>query len=157
MATVERTADLMFLLSQAAHALQTELTAGLEEIGITPRAHCILTQALSGDQTQIQLAERCSLDKTTMVVSLDELERAGLAERRPSPTDRRARIIAVTEAGREKVAQGDEIVARIYADVLGSLPDDERGAFVDALSRLVSGRLATPPACERPVRRKRGK
>ena len=106
MATTERTADLIFLLSQAAHALTTELTAELEGLGITPRSHCVLTQALDGEQTQIQLAERCALDKTTMVVTIDELERAGLAERRPSPTDRRARIIAVTDAGREKVARG---------------------------------------------------
>ena len=106
MATTERTADLIFLLSQAAHALTTELTAELDGLGITPRSHCVLTHALEGEQTQIQLAERCALDKTTMVVTVDELERAGLAERRPSPTDRRARIIAVTDAGREKVARG---------------------------------------------------
>ena len=40
------------------------------------------------------------LDKTTMVVTVDELERAGLAERQASSTDRRARIIKVTPAGR---------------------------------------------------------
>ena len=156
MATTERTADLIFLLSQAAHALTTELTAELAGLGITPRSHCVLTHALEGDQTQIRLAERCALDKTTMVVTVDELERAGLAERRPSPTDRRARIIAVTDAGRVKVAEANEIVERIYADVLGSLPSDERSSFVDGLSRLVGERLATPPACERPVRRRRG-
>ena len=99
MATTERTADLIFLLSQAAHALETELTAELEQLGITPRSHCVLSHALDGEFTQIELAERCALDKTTMVVTIDELERAGLAERRPSPTDRRARIIAVTDAG----------------------------------------------------------
>ncbi len=157
MATTERTADLIFLLSQAAHALITELTAELQGLGITPRSHCVLTQAMDGEQTQIKLAERCALDKTTMVVTLDELERAGLAERRPSPSDRRARIIAVTDAGREKAAQADEIVERIYAEVLGSLPAGERDAFVDGLSRLVADRLATPPACDRPVRRRRGK
>ena len=155
MATTERAADLIFLLSQAAHALTTELTAELEGVGITPRSHCVLTHALEGDLTQIKLAERCALDKTTMVVTVDELEKAGLAERRPSPSDRRARIIAVTDAGRDKVAQADRIVERIYADVLDSLPADDRSAFVDGLSRLVGTRLAKPPACERPVRRPR--
>jgi hypothetical protein len=83
--------DLMFLLSQASHALETEMTAQLQALGISPRAHCVLTHALSGELTQSQVAERCALDKTTMVVTMDELERAGLAERRPSSTDRRAR------------------------------------------------------------------
>jgi len=154
-ATAERSADLVFLLSQAAHALQTEMTAELAELGVTPRTHCVLYHALGGGFTQIQLAEQCALDKTTMVVTVDALERAGLAERRPSPTDRRARIITVTEAGERMVKQADAIITRLYADVLESLPGDERGAFVDGLRRLVDGRLASPPACETPVRRRR--
>jgi DNA-binding MarR family transcriptional regulator len=155
-ATSERTADLIFLLSQAAHALQTELTAELDGLGISPRSHCVLSHALEGEQTQIRLAERCAMDKTTMVVTVDELERLGLAERRPSPTDRRARIITVTEAGAAKVAEGNAVVERLYGSVLDSLPDDEREPFVDALTRLVNVRLANPPACERAVRRPRG-
>jgi MarR family transcriptional regulator for hemolysin len=98
-ATTERSADLIFLLQQAVHSLESEMTHRLAAVGVTPRSYCVLYHALAGEFTQIQLAEQCALDKTTMVVTLDGLERAGLAERRPSPTDRRARIVAVTEAG----------------------------------------------------------
>jgi MarR family transcriptional regulator for hemolysin len=146
--------DLIFLLSQASHALMTELTVRLAELGITPRAHCVLSHAMSGELTQGQVAELCALDKTTMVVTLDALERAGLAERRPSQSDRRARIIAVTEEGERVVAAADGIVALTYADVLAALPDGQRDAFVDALTRLVEGRLAKPPACDKPPRRR---
>src|SRR4051794_8749803 len=145
----------MFLLSQAAHALMTEMTARLEGIGITPRSHCVLVHALERDQTQIELAKRCGLDKTTMVVTVDELERAGLAERRPSPTDRRARIIAVTDAGKALAEEGDALVEGVYADVLASLPAEERELFATALSRLVADRLSNPPECVKPVRRPR--
>jgi MarR family transcriptional regulator, transcriptional regulator for hemolysin len=147
--------DLALLLSQASHALATELTAGLTELGISPRAHCVLSKAMGRELTQSQLAGLCGLDKTTMVVTIDELEKAELAERRLSTTDRRARIIWVTEAGKRVVAQGREIVDRIYDDVLAVLPEGEREAFLDALSRLVAGRLAEPVVCERPVRRPR--
>jgi DNA-binding MarR family transcriptional regulator len=146
--------DLLFLLSQASHALMTEMTARLAELGISPRAHCVLSHAMSGELTQGQVAELCALDKTTMVVTLDALERAGLAERRMSSSDRRARIIAVTEAGEQVVAAADGIVALTYSDVLAALPEDQRDAFVGALERLVQGRLANPPACERPPRRR---
>ena len=155
MATVARTPDLAFLLSSAAHSLHTELTARLEHLGLTPRAQCVLIKALEGEQTQIRLAERCGLDKTTMVVTVDELEKAGLAERRPSPSDRRARIVAVTEAGKALAEEGDALVNGVFADVLDSLPDDERLVFASALSRLVSERLANPPECVKPVRRPR--
>jgi DNA-binding MarR family transcriptional regulator len=148
------TPDLMFLLSVASHVLTTELTAGLASLGISPRHHCVLSHALGGGLTQSQLAEQCDLDKTTMVVTVDELERAGLATRRPCGHDRRARIIEVTEDGRRVVEEADGIVARIYADVLDSLPAQEREPFLDGLTRLAGGRLSTPVVCERQVRRR---
>jgi MarR family transcriptional regulator for hemolysin len=148
------TRDLMFLLGQASHVLQTELTAALDDLFVTPRSYCVLSQAMAGDCTQIQLAELCGLDKTTMVVTIDELEKAGLAERTPSSTDRRVRIISVTEAGRRAVADAEKVVAGIYDDVLGALPAAEREALVNGLVRLVGGRLSTPVACSRPVRRR---
>ncbi len=144
----------MFLLAQASHTLETELTAGLAVLGISQRAHCVLSKALAGELTQIRLAELCALDKTTMVVTVDELEKAGLAERLQSGADRRVRIVSVTEAGQRVVAQANEIVAGIYADVLEALPAGEREAFVDGLVRLVGGRLATPVPCERLPRRR---
>jgi DNA-binding MarR family transcriptional regulator len=144
----------MFLLSQASHVLMTELTAALERLGISPRHYCVLKQGLVADYTQIRLAELCGLDKTTMVVTIDELERAGLAERRPSSTDRRVRIISVSEKGAQKVAEAQKVVEEIYEDVLGSLPGAEREPFLNALTSLVGGRLSTPVACERSVRRR---
>jgi MarR family transcriptional regulator, transcriptional regulator for hemolysin len=155
MATVERVPDLAMLFAEASHSLQTELTARLEHLGLSPREQCVLIKALDGDRTQIQLAELCQLDKTTMVVTVDKLEQRGLVERRPAPNDRRARIIAVTDAGRELAQSGDDLVQGIFADVLGSLPDDERDIFASALRRLVTQRLADPPECVQPVRRPR--
>jgi DNA-binding MarR family transcriptional regulator len=148
------TPDLIFLLSQASHVLTTELTVGLAELGISPRGFCVLSRAIPGDRTQRELADQCGLDKTTMVVTVDELEHAGLAERRPSPTDRRARLVTATAKGERLVADAHEIVARIYAEVLATLPARERTAFVDGLVHLVEGRLSTPVPCERPVRRR---
>ncbi|HYU67256.1 MAG TPA: hypothetical protein VEK09_10915, partial [Jatrophihabitantaceae bacterium] len=78
--------DLIFLLSQANHALTTEMTARLADIGSSPRTYCVLSKAMTGEYTQIRLAELTALDKTTMVVTLDALERAGLARRVPSDT-----------------------------------------------------------------------
>jgi MarR family transcriptional regulator, transcriptional regulator for hemolysin len=146
--------NLCWLLSRASYILTTEVTAGLEGLGVSPRGHAVLVAALSGEHTQTELARMVGLDKTTMVVTLDELEGAGLAERRPSRTDRRARVIAVTKAGQRKVRQAEEIAARIHADVLSTLPAKERKAFVDSLGRLVRERLSEPAQCTHPVRRR---
>lgn len=149
-----KSTDLMMLLKLVTHALETELSARLAEIDITPRASCVLTSALRVERTQSELAEVANLDKTTMVVTMDALEKAGLAERRLSSTDRRARIIVVTEAGEQVVARAKEVTESVYEDVLGSLPADLRSGLLGGLSALVEGRLAELPACERPPRRR---
>jgi len=146
--------DLCWLLSRASYVLTTELTAALQELGISPRAHCVMAAALSGEHTQTELARMIGLDKTTMVVTLDELESAGLAERKPSKTDRRARVIGVTKAGQRKVREAEAIAKRIRADVLGVLPPAEREVFLASLTKLVSQRLTEPTPCAQPVRRR---
>jgi MarR family transcriptional regulator, transcriptional regulator for hemolysin len=147
-------ANLGWLLGRASHVLKTELTAALESLGLSPRAHHVLKTAMQGEYTQRELAGIVGLDKTTMVVTLDELEAAGLAERRPSSEDRRARVIAVTKAGERKVREAEEIADRIRADVLSTLPEDEREVFLSALTRLVSERLSVPSECARAPRRR---
>jgi MarR family transcriptional regulator, transcriptional regulator for hemolysin len=151
-------ADLSYLLTHAGYVLATQMAAAMGEIGISPRSYCVLFHALEAERTQIELAEISDLDKTTMVVTVDELERAGLAERRPSGTDRRARIIAVTEEGRRTVAEGAKIADRVHSGVLDALPEEQRQPFVDMLTRLTEGYLhapAEPASRGRQVRRQR--
>ncbi|SER96849.1 DNA-binding transcriptional regulator, MarR family [Lentzea xinjiangensis] len=146
--------DLMMLLHRTGHALETELTARFAEIGLTPRARCVLSGALDADRTQSEIADLIGIDKTTMVVTMDALERAGYAERKPSPSDRRARVIVVTPLGREIVAKADELYEEIVTSVLGSLPGDERDGLVNGLARLVEGRLSAVVPCEKPPRKR---
>lgn len=143
------------MLAHSAHVLATRMTAAFAEIGITPREYCVLHHAAPGELTQTELARLSDLDKTTMVVTLDELEEAGYAERRPSRTDRRARVVVVTEEGRRLVAAGHEIADRVHREVLAELSPASRRVFMDSLTALVGGLLAEPVESERPVRRAR--
>ena len=147
--------DLSYLLDHTSHVLRTRMAAELAEIGLTARMHCVLVHALEEERTQAQLAEIGDMDKTTMVVTVDALEKAGLAERKPSSTDRRARIIAVTKEGAKVAAQSQKIVDGVHEKALGSLPDDEREVLLRALNRLVTGHLETPVEGPRAARRAR--
>lgn len=152
----ERTvADLSYLLSHTSHVLATRMTAAMAEIGISPRGFCVLLHALGHERTQVQLAEIGDMDKTTMVVTVDELEEAGLAERVQSTVDRRARIIAVTEKGAKIVAQGVKVSDRVHGEVLDGVLGKERKPLVDGLTRLTEGHLAEAVECEQSVRRVR--
>jgi len=153
--TARTTPDLSYLLDHTSHVLGTQMAAALAEIGLTVRGYCVLNHAVGGELTQIELARLGDMDKTTMVITMDELEAAGLAERRPAPGDRRARIVVVTEAGRRVAAHGARIVRGVHGDVLKSLPETEREVFVSALSRLATGHLASPAESKQVVRRRR--
>jgi MarR family transcriptional regulator for hemolysin len=143
------------MLSRASHSLTTELTAALEGSGISPRAHAVLAAATGGAHTQTDLARLVGIDKTTMMVTLDELETEGLAERRPLRTDRRARIVVVTRAGEQKLREVEKVFDGVREDVLSVLPEEEREVFLGCLGQLACGRLSEPVRCSQPVRRPR--
>ncbi|MEU5215201.1 MarR family winged helix-turn-helix transcriptional regulator [Streptomyces sp. NPDC020807] len=147
--------DLSYLLDHTSHVLRTRMTAELGEIGLTPRMHCVLVHALEEERTQAQLAEIGDMDKTTMVVTVDALEKAGLAERKPSSTDRRARIIAVTEEGAKLARESQRIVDGVHENALASLPGTEREALLRALNHLVTGHLESPAEGPSTARRPR--
>jgi MarR family transcriptional regulator for hemolysin len=129
--------DLCWLLSRATQLLTAEFGAALEASdGISLRQHSVLATAMTGEHTQTDLARLVGLDKTTMMVTLDELERAGLAERRPVATDRRARLVAVTPDGAHAVQQANATLARVKDQVLTLLPAEQRDGFLQSLCSL---------------------
>lgn len=133
--------DLSYLFDHASHVLRTRMAAALAEIGLTARMHCVLVHALEEERTQVQLAELGDMDKTTMVVTVDALEKAGLAERRPSSTDRRARVIAVTADGAKVARRSQAIVDRVHRDALLDLAGADREALIRIMTDLVTGPL----------------
>jgi MarR family transcriptional regulator, transcriptional regulator for hemolysin len=147
--------DLTGMLNRAGHLLSIQLSAALEDAGLTARMQCVLVHAAEGRRTQAELADLADLDKTTMVATVDELERLGYAERLLSPTDRRARIIKVTKAGQAAAVRGQRIVDRVHANALGVLSSGERGPFVQALALLAEADPALNAEPMTAVRRRR--
>jgi DNA-binding MarR family transcriptional regulator len=69
-----------------------------------------------------ELAERAQLTKQTMGYLVDHLEERGYLERLPDPDDKRAKIIRLTDRGREAVRVASGIIGTIedrWAEVLG--------------------------------------
>jgi DNA-binding MarR family transcriptional regulator len=113
-----------------------------------PRGYQVLAAAARARPgSQQELAGHLGLDRTVMTYLLDDLERAGLIERRLDPADRRARRIAVTDAGRDLLA-GLESGLRAADDaVLAGLPDAAARTEFRALLRALAtsaGPLAPP-------------
>jgi DNA-binding MarR family transcriptional regulator len=88
--------------------------------------------------TQLALAQQLGIDRTVMTYLLDDLERAGVAERRPDPADRRARRVAATAEGRARLAKLDARLREAEDVVLQPLSGEEAAAFRGMLQRLAT-------------------
>lgn len=98
-----------------------------------------------GPQRQVDLVEALESDAGTMTRSIARLEKIGLVHRRPSPTDGRAVIVEVTDAGLALRAQVDDAWDELERATCGSLPQDRIARIIDDLSELernVAGALA---------------
>lgn len=75
--------------------------AAMSSFGIHPGHKLILLELESaGPRTQAQLAAASGYEPPTITLSVQQLESAGLVMRRSSPTDGRALIVELTDAGR---------------------------------------------------------
>lgn len=70
----------------------------------------VLIGRLGGEPRQTALAEAVGIEGPSLVRLLDQLEAAGLVLRKEDPTDRRAKVLSLTDAGHA-------VVARIEADL----------------------------------------
>lgn len=118
----------------AAHAAVADLPGG-------PRGYQVLSAAAHGTvSSQLALAQHLGIDRTVMTYLLDDLESAGLIERRPDPADRRARHVVATEKGAELLVTLDRRLESVEAHLLGPLAEDARETFRSQV-RLIATRL----------------
>ncbi|MEE6259431.1 MarR family winged helix-turn-helix transcriptional regulator [Plantactinospora sonchi] len=98
--------------------------------------------------TQGALASRLVIDRSVLTYVIDDLENAGLIERRLDPRDRRARRIVATEHGRRVLADAERRVAHAEDHVLGGLPEEQRAAFRDFAERAAEAIHASAPGTD---------
>ncbi len=80
------------------------------------------------------LAEALALDASTVTRQVAALERSGLVERRPNPTDRRSSNLSITPHGRRVMQE----VERARRNVLGELFDEWSEADREGLGRALT-------------------
>ena len=132
--------QLFFRLWRASH---TQTAAALQTIGLTPALFAVLNYLHTHDGAiQQQIGSAMGIDPSTMVSLVDQLERGGLAKRRPHPQDRRAREVVITAKGRRTLKRARELAEEVEADVLQGLSPAERRQLVTLLRKAFE---AAPP------------
>jgi len=124
-------------LHQIATALFAEECVAFE---LTPIQYAALAAVRSNEGLDAtRVSELISLDRSTVGDVLFRMEKKGWLERYASPQDRRVKLLRLTEAGDEVLAQVGGPVLRVQERLLDPLAPDTRATFLHLLSQLAEG------------------
>jgi DNA-binding MarR family transcriptional regulator len=143
----ELTSSALFLLKRLGMNAKERSFTAYEELGLHPYHHAILAVLDEGTrETQGSIADSLGYDRGQLVGLLDELEPAGLVERRRDPADRRRHVVQMTATGRKTLAKLRALSKNIEEDFLAPLDDRERKVLHTLLLELAEEHL---PTCRR--------
>ena len=126
-----------YLLSRSAQQCRSYFDSLVEPLGIHGRHFSVL--AVLGEEkplSQVEMGERLGIDRNTMTLLLDDLEKKELVKRERDPRDRRAHCVTLTDAGREVLVKSTEFAKRTNDEVFAPLSSEERQQLHSLLSRL---------------------
>ena len=105
---------------------------------------------MKGDETLTALTRSLNLDKAWLSRSTDDLVEQGLLIKAPHPSDRRALLLRLTEAGQQAAHDLDTQLSAQSARVLARLASEDRAAAVrllGSLSRALQAELSGEEGC----------
>jgi MarR family transcriptional regulator, lower aerobic nicotinate degradation pathway regulator len=135
-----------YLIAQAHLTMHTAAAEAIRHLGLTVKHYACLVMIgeASGPSgvSQATLVEQSNIDRSTMVAIIDDLERSGYVVRTRNPADRRAYALAVTDEGRDWVAEVQAAIRQMEAEQLAALSPAERERLLMLLQRLLEGEPA---------------
>lgn len=135
--TARDNAALVDLLWLVMRRIWDDAEKRLAPSGLTMK-HSWALHALDEPLSMSGLAERLGIDASYVTAIADQLEDRGLIERRPHPTDRRIKSLALTEEGKRL---REQILGELWTTVpvLAGLTADERRELRRLLDKTVAG------------------
>jgi MarR family transcriptional regulator, lower aerobic nicotinate degradation pathway regulator len=110
----------------------------LSDFEITPVQYATLAAvAACPGLDHVGVSQTVGLDRTTVTGIIDRLEAKGLLARSPSKTDRRAKLLTVTEDGLVALNEMGPATLRVQTRILQPLAPAERKVFMSLLERVV--------------------
>jgi DNA-binding MarR family transcriptional regulator len=113
------------------------------------RAKVLMRLESHGPMKQATLAGLLGFAPRSVTETVDVLEREGLVTRTEDPNDRRARIVSLTESGREACATAAAVRTKTMNEIFGVLSPTERAQLVSLLSTVRTNLVQGDTDCVR--------
>lgn len=126
------------LLARAHGVVRHRMVAALEGSGLHLGHVAILSLLTDGEgRTQKMLSAETGIEKSSMVLFLDALEKEGWVERRPHPGDRRAYLVTLTGEGAQRLGEVGPRLGAAQAEAFGMLSGEEKSQLAAILGKLI--------------------
>jgi MarR family transcriptional regulator for hemolysin len=131
-------AELGLLVARLARVWRRKADQTLSAHGLSEAtAHPLLILSRGGPNVrQGVLAEEMGLEGPSVVRLIDLLAAEGMVERREDPTDRRAKMLHLTDLGEAKADEIKRVMWRLRADLMKGISPDELAVTFDVLRRI---------------------
>jgi DNA-binding MarR family transcriptional regulator len=126
------------------HRVRRAVDAEMSAAGLSLARTKLLSHLASAPVRQSVLAGLLEVAARTVTEMVDGLERDGLAERQDDPTDRRAKLVGLTAAGRTALERSLLVRDRIRDEIFSALDPDSLAIFTDLLRALDASPALTP-------------
>ena len=129
------------------HRMFRAVNEAMSECGLSMARTKVLRRLHEqGPTRQSVLATDFELSPHSITDIVDGLERHGLAERSPDPADRRAKLVAITDAGQASLDVANATWERVLTQIFGALDGDDRVTLLRLLASLdEAAQTATDP------------
>ncbi len=147
---VEPAVEMADLLSQVVRQLHRRTSEALAPLGLSRAQARVIRLLAHGPLRMAAIAERLSVVPRTVTDLVDDVEAAGLVERRPDPGDRRSSLVALTADG-QLLLDRLEVARRESAEqVFGQLGPADRALLLRLLVSLTGEATGEPAPGARP-------
>ena len=129
------------LLVHLTRLFQTELFARINDAGLADArlSHTHVTAYIKAEGSRLtDLAAQARMTLPAMAEIVDDLQRLGIVERRPDPSDRRAKLITLTDEGWKAMRTAQAIIAQLEAEYAELLGPERFEAMCQAMQQLIA-------------------
>jgi DNA-binding MarR family transcriptional regulator len=136
-----------FLIQKVAFLSINSFEEALTTFGLSSRSYYVLSGiAQEKPPSQQELARLLTIDPTTIVAIVDELQNAGFVNRVRSSTDRRRNELLLTEDGVAALQKANQLADDEETEFFAPLTEAQRAGLHEALVLLVRNRWPLPPS-----------
>jgi MarR family transcriptional regulator for hemolysin len=124
-------------LHNSARAWRLALDRRMKDLGLSQASWLAIgALAKSGPLPQTELARLLGIEDPSMVAMVDRMVKAGHMERQPSPTDRRVKLIHLTDGGLAVYAHLRSLADPFREELLGGVDRNQLAMMTDFLESL---------------------